>query len=91
MDIVLSSNIEGISWEELARLFERAPLGKRREPQMLEMAFRNSSYSCFASLGSMLVGLGGPYPIMFGAQLYLMWLFCQNIRERGLGARLFNI
>ena len=58
MEINLSTDIEHISWQELARLFELAPLGKRRDPEMLETAFRNSSLRVFAFQGSQLVGAG---------------------------------
>ena len=58
MKIHLSTDIDQISWEELAHLFELAPLGKKREPQKLEAAFRNSLLSIFAFDGSKLVGAG---------------------------------
>ena len=58
MEISLSSNIEHISWAELARVFELAPLGKTRDPEILEIAFRNSMHSVFAFDGSLLVGAG---------------------------------
>lgn len=58
MDIRLSTEIDGISWEELARLFELAPLGKKRDPEKLEIAFRNSSLRVFAFHGETLVGAG---------------------------------
>lgn len=58
MEISLSTDIESISWIELARLFELAPLGKKREPGKLELAFRNSHLSVFAFHGSELVGAG---------------------------------
>jgi len=35
MEISLSTDIDRISWEELARLFELAPLGKKRDPEKL--------------------------------------------------------
>lgn len=58
MEFNLSTDIESVSWKELACLFERAPLGKRREPEMLEVAFRNSLLRVFAFDGTKLVGAG---------------------------------
>ena len=58
MEISLSTDIDGISWEELARLFERAPLGKKRDPEKLEKAFRNSMLKVFAFHDVKLVGAG---------------------------------
>ena len=58
MEISLSTDIDRISWEELARLFELAPLGKKRDPKMLEKAFRNSLLKVFAFHGTKLVGAG---------------------------------
>lgn len=58
MEISLSTNIDNISWSELARVFELAPLGKKRDPEVLEVAFRNSLLRVFAFDGSVLVGAG---------------------------------
>jgi len=58
MNIQLSTDIDNISWIELARVFELAPLGKKREPEKLERAFRNSLLRVFAFDGSTLVGAG---------------------------------
>jgi ribosomal protein S18 acetylase RimI-like enzyme len=58
MEIYLSTDIEQISWQELARLFELAPLGKLRDPKKIETAFRNSSLRVFAFQGTRLVGAG---------------------------------
>ncbi len=58
MEISFSTDMDGISWEEAARLFELAPLGKRRDPEKLEMAFRNSLLKVFAFHGTKLVGAG---------------------------------
>ena len=54
----LSTDIESISWKEVACLFELAPLGKRRGPEILEVAFRNSQLRVFAFHGATLVGAG---------------------------------
>lgn len=58
MEINLSADIDSISWKELACLFEAAPLGKKRDPEKLEIAFRNSLLKVFAFHGTTLVGAG---------------------------------
>lgn len=58
MEITLSTDIDKISWEELARVLELAPLGKKRDPKKLEQAFRNSWLRVFAFHGTELVGTG---------------------------------
>lgn len=58
MEIRLSTDIDGISWEALARLFALAPLGKKCEPDKLEIAFRNSLPRVLAFHGETLVGAG---------------------------------
>jgi ribosomal protein S18 acetylase RimI-like enzyme len=58
VEISLSTDIDHISWQDLARLFELAPLGKKRDPEKLETAFRNSLLRVFAFHGSKLVGAG---------------------------------
>ena len=58
MKIHLSTDSADISWVELARIFELAPLGKNRDPEKLEMAFRNSQLKVFAFDGTKLVGAG---------------------------------
>ncbi|HSD97740.1 MAG TPA: GNAT family N-acetyltransferase [Sulfuricaulis sp.] len=57
MEISLATDIDRISWEELARLFELAPF-KKRDPEKLETAFRNSLLKVFAFHGMKLVGAG---------------------------------
>ncbi len=58
MKVRFSSEITGISWEEVARLFELAPLGKKRDPDRIETAFRNSMLRVFAFADTRLVGVG---------------------------------
>lgn len=58
MDIRLSTDANEISWEELARVYELAPLGTKRAPEKLELAFRNSLLKVFAFDGDRLVGAG---------------------------------
>ena len=57
MDIRLSDDPAAISWPELARVIELAPLG-RRDPGKLEIAFSNSRVRCFAHDGQKLIGAG---------------------------------
>ena len=57
MDIQLSGDIGKVSWDELARVVELAPLGKK-DPKKLELAFRNSLVRCFAYDGAQLIGAG---------------------------------
>ncbi|MBI5848871.1 MAG: GNAT family N-acetyltransferase [Nitrospirae bacterium] len=57
MDIQLADDVENISWEELARVIELAPLGKR-DIVKLETAFRNSEMRCFAYHDEKLIGAG---------------------------------
>ncbi len=58
MDIQLTSDTNRISWEELSRLYELAPLGKRRSPAKMELAFQNSLLKVFAFDADRLVGAG---------------------------------
>lgn len=58
MDIRFSTEADGISWEELALLYERAPLGPKRAPEKLRVAFENSLLKVFAFDGVRLVGAG---------------------------------
>jgi len=58
MEISLSTDIDGISWVELARLFELAPLGKKRDLEKIETAFQNSLLRVFAFHDTELVGAG---------------------------------
>ncbi len=58
MLINLSTDIDAISWEELAHLFVLAPLGKKRDPGKIEIAFRNSLLRVFAFHDDRLVGAG---------------------------------
>jgi ribosomal protein S18 acetylase RimI-like enzyme len=57
MDIQFSNDIEKVSWEDLARVVELAPLGKK-EPKKLELAFQNSLVRCFAYHAGRLIGAG---------------------------------
>lgn len=58
MDIRFSNEADKVSWEELALLYERAPLGPKRTPARLQVAFANSLLKVFAFDGVRLVGAG---------------------------------
>jgi len=58
MDIHLSADTKGVSWAELARVFELAPFGKKRDPEKIELAFRNSQLKLFAFKQNRLIGAG---------------------------------
>lgn len=58
MDIRFSSEADKIDWEELVLLYERAPLGPKRAPEKLRIAFENSLLKVFAFDGDRLVGAG---------------------------------
>ena len=48
MDFHLLADTKGVSWVELARVFELAPFGKKRDPEKIELAFWNSLLKVFA-------------------------------------------
>ncbi len=56
--IRLSTDPDEVSWQELARVFELAPLGQKRAPEKLEQAFRHSQLNVFAFDKERLVGAG---------------------------------
>lgn len=53
-----SWDVERVDWPALVALFERAKLGRRREPERLETAFRNSALCLFVYAGPVLIGVG---------------------------------
>jgi predicted N-acetyltransferase YhbS len=57
LKLQLTDYLDGIDWQWLAQVFERAPLGSR-DPAQLEMSFRNSQARCFAHVDGVLVGAG---------------------------------
>lgn len=58
MDIQLSADTKGVSWVELARVLELAPLGRKRDPEKVELAFQNSQLKVFAFEQNKLIGAG---------------------------------
>ncbi len=58
MDIRLPADTKGVSWVDLARVFEFAPLGRKRDPEKIELAFRNSQLKVFAFEQYTLIGAG---------------------------------
>lgn len=57
MTIQWTDSTEGLDWEELSRLYEAAPLGKK-EPAGLKISFGNSMFKCFAYDDGNLVAVG---------------------------------
>jgi ribosomal protein S18 acetylase RimI-like enzyme len=57
MTIDYSTSLEGIDWEELARLYQAAPLGNK-QPDGLRLVFSNSMFKCFVHDDGRLVGAG---------------------------------
>ncbi|WP_066342610.1 GNAT family N-acetyltransferase [Azohydromonas lata] len=49
--------LEPMDWQELSRLYEAAPLGKK-DPDKLKIAFSNSIFRCFVREHGALVGVG---------------------------------
>lgn len=58
MDVHLSTDTSRIDWTELSRLYELAPLGKKRVPEQLALAFTNSLLKVFAFDGDRIIGAG---------------------------------
>ena len=52
-----SSTIEDVDWQELADLYERAPLAKK-DPSRLKTAFSNSMFRFFVRDGHRIIGVG---------------------------------
>lgn len=57
MPITWSDSLVGIDWEELAAVYQAAPLGNKNAAD-LEVVFGNSMFRCFAYEGNRLVGAG---------------------------------
>jgi ribosomal protein S18 acetylase RimI-like enzyme len=55
MEYEMSDDIERVSWDELADVIKRAPLGTR-DPSKLKLAFKNSAYRCFVYDAGKLIG-----------------------------------
>jgi len=58
MSVHLSTDTSHVSWHELSRLYELAPLGKKRAPEQLALVFNNSLLKVFAFDGDRLIGAG---------------------------------
>lgn len=57
MPLVWSYSIDGLDWNELAALYDAAPLGNKN-PSGLKTAFTNSMFKCFVYEDGKLVGVG---------------------------------
>jgi ribosomal protein S18 acetylase RimI-like enzyme len=89
-DIRLSGDTSDVSWMELARLFELAPLGAKRAPEKLALAFRNSPLKVFAFDGARLVGAGRALSDgVWRAVLYDVAVL-PEYQGRGIGSRIIR-
>lgn len=57
MNIYLVDSVEGIDWNEMSNLYERAPLGTKSASD-LKTVFNNSRYKCFLFDDGVLIGAG---------------------------------
>lgn len=57
MELTFSRDVEAVVWEDLAYVFELAPLG-HRDPVRLEAAFQGSTLCCFVYCQSRLIAAG---------------------------------
>ena len=57
MALIWSYSIDGLDWNELAALYDAAPLGSKN-PSGLKTAFTDSMFKCFVYEGEKLVGVG---------------------------------
>ncbi|MDR7150147.1 ribosomal protein S18 acetylase RimI-like enzyme [Hydrogenophaga palleronii] len=57
MPLIWSYSIDGLDWNELAALYDAAPLGSK-SPSGLKTAFTNSMFTCFVYDEQQLVGVG---------------------------------
>ena len=57
MPLIWSYSTDGLDWNELAALYDAAPLG-RKNPDGLKTAFTNSMFKCFVYEDQQLVGVG---------------------------------
>lgn len=55
MNITLSFELDDIDWNNISKIFEKAPLGTR-EPEKLRRAAENSELVCFAKDGEKFIG-----------------------------------
>ena len=89
MDFRLSDDVDRISWEELARVIELAPLGQR-DIKKLETAFRNSQMRCFAYHDGKLIGAGrGISDGALRAAIYDM-VVLPEYQGKGVGTMIMN-
>jgi len=89
MDVRLSDDVDRISWAELARVIELAPLGQR-DIKKLETAFRNSQMRCFAYHDGKLIGAGrGISDGALRAAIYDM-VVLPEYQGKGVGTMIMN-
>ncbi len=85
----IASTLDDINWQELADVFERAPLGKR-DPVRLEHTFRNSGVCAFAWLDGQLVGAGRALTDHLSYAFILDVVLLPEYHGNGFGRQIMN-
>lgn len=82
-------DLDGVDWEELASVVERAPLG-RRDPGVLERSFRGSTHAVLIREDDRLVGAGRA---LSDGELWVVLydlVLLPELQGRGLGRALVD-
>lgn len=89
MEITYSSNLDGVCWREIARMFVAAGWGSR-DPERIEKAFRHSSFVRVAWAGECIVGIGRTFDDgeFYGAICDL--IVTPEYQGRGIGSRILR-
>ena len=89
MNIRLSDDPTDISWEALAVVFHRAPLGERK-PEKLREAFTRSPVRCFVWDDDRLIGAGRALTdgVTFAAVFDIVML--PEYQRKGIGSRIME-
>lgn len=82
--VVLTDHCDAIDWQEVARLFERAPLGTRSAAR-LQALFAASPVRCFARLGPTVVGAGRAITDRISWALILDVVVAPELQRGGIG------
>ncbi|HUW20668.1 MAG TPA: GNAT family N-acetyltransferase [Sedimentisphaerales bacterium] len=89
MEVQLSEDLGAVNWEELANVFELAPLG-HREPEQLKAAFENSDLRCFVYYRGKLIGAGRALSDgVYQAAIYDV-VVLPEYQRKGIGTRIMN-
>lgn len=90
MDVHLSTDTGDISWDDLARLYELAPLGKGRTAEQLQLAFNNSPLKVFAFDRNRLVGAGRALSDGLWRAVIFDVAVLPDHQGRGIGSRIIR-